>query len=90
MMDMYDTHCATSNSNTTSTTSSNKSENKDKMIYGWICPVCGKGVSPYTSYCNCKINEYSISNSTINSAPDSDSVYREAIRALRLHCAEVK
>ena len=70
-MDMYDTHCATSNS----TTSSNKSENKDKMIYGWICPVCGKGVSPYTSYCNCKINEYSISNSTINSAPDSDSAY---------------
>lgn len=70
-MDMYDTHCATSNS----TTSSNKSENKNKMIYGWICPVCGKGVSPYTSYCNCKINEYSISNSTINSAPDSDSAY---------------
>lgn len=89
-MDMYDTHCATSSSNTTSTTSSNKSENKDKMIYGWICPVCGKGVSPYTSYCNCKINEYSISNSTINSAPDSDSVYREAIRASRLHCAEVR
>ena len=71
MMNMYDTHCATSNS----TTSSNKSENKDRMIYGWICPVCGKGVSPYTSYCNCKINEYSISNSTINSAPDSDSAY---------------
>ena len=89
-MDMYDTHCATSSSNTTSTTSSNKSENKNKMIYGWICPVCGKGVSPYTSYCNCKINEYSISNSTINSAPDSNSVYREAIRASRLHCAEVR
>ena len=75
MMHMYDTHCTTSSSNTTSTTSSNKSENKDRMIYGWICPVCGKGVSPYTSYCNCKINEYSISNSTINSAPDSDSAY---------------
>ena len=89
-MNTYDTNCATSSSNTTSTTSSNKSENKDKMIYGWICPVCGKGVSPYTSYCNCKINEYSISNSTINSAPDSDSVYREAIRASRLHCAEVR
>lgn len=71
MMNMYDTHCTTSNSNTTSTTSSNRSENKDKMIYGWICPVCGKGVSPYTSYCNCKINEYSISNSTPNSTSDS-------------------
>lgn len=66
-MDMYDTHCATSNSNT----SSNRSENKNKMIYGWICPVCGKGVSPYTSYCNCKFNEYSISNSTPNSTSDS-------------------
>jgi hypothetical protein len=20
---------------------------------GWICPVCGKGLSPYTSSCNC-------------------------------------
>lgn len=63
-MDMYDTHCATSNS----TKSSNKSENKDKMIYGWICPVCGKGVSPYTDYCNCKFNEYSISYSIPYSA----------------------
>ena len=63
-MDMYDTHCATSNS----TTSSNKSENKNKMIYGWICPVCGKGVSPYTDYCNCKYNEYSISYSIPYSA----------------------
>ena len=26
-------------------------------IYGWICPVCGKGISPYTSYCNCKYGE---------------------------------
>ena len=73
MMNMYDTHCTTSSSNATSTTSSNKSKNKDKMIYGWICPICGRGVSPYMSYCNCKINEYSISNSAPNSVPDSDS-----------------
>ena len=74
MMNMYDTHCTTSSSNTTSTTlpnKSNKNKKEDKIIYGWICPVCGKGVSPYTSYCNCKINEYSISNSASNSAPDS-------------------
>ena len=71
MMNIYDAHGTTLISNTTSTTSSNKSENKDKIIYGWICPICGRGVSPYMSYCNCKINEYSISNS----APDSDSVY---------------
>lgn len=67
-MNMYDTNCTTSSSNTTSTTSSNRSETKDKMIYGWICPVCSKGVSPYTSYCNCKFNEYSISYSAPYSA----------------------
>jgi predicted amidophosphoribosyltransferase len=21
--------------------------------YGWICPVCGRGLSPYTSSCPC-------------------------------------
>lgn len=68
MMNTYDTNCTTSSSNTTSTTSSNRSENKDKMIYRWICPVCGKGVSPYTDYCNCKFNEYSISYSAPYSA----------------------
>ena len=69
MMDMYDTHCVTSNSVTFSNEDGN--ENKNGMIYGWICPVCGKGISPYISYCNCKFNEYStptcISNSTSTS-----------------------
>ena len=23
-------------------------------IYGWICPICGQVVSPYTDYCNCR------------------------------------
>ena len=22
--------------------------------YGWICPVCGRGLSPFTSMCPCK------------------------------------
>ena len=74
-MNTYDTNCTTSSSNTTSITSSNRSENKDKMLYGWICPVCGKGVSPYATYCNCNFNEYSISNSIPNSTPNSGSVY---------------
>jgi len=24
------------------------------VITGWICPVCGRGLSPYTSFCPCK------------------------------------
>jgi len=27
--------------------------NPPKMT-GWICPVCGRGLSPYTSFCPCK------------------------------------
>lgn len=24
---------------------------------GWICPVCGRGLSPYTYVCSCKNND---------------------------------
>ena len=27
--------------------------NPPKMV-GWICPVCGRGLSPFTSICPCK------------------------------------
>ena len=23
-------------------------------MYGWICPVCGRGLSPFTSICPCR------------------------------------
>ena len=30
-------------------------ELKDEPI-GWICPICGRGNSPYNLYCSCKYN----------------------------------
>lgn len=23
-------------------------------LIGWICPVCGRGLSPFTSFCPCR------------------------------------
>jgi len=32
----------------------NISETNKGGFYGWICPVCGRGNSPFTSTCPCK------------------------------------
>jgi hypothetical protein len=24
------------------------------LFYGWICPICGRGVSPFTDVCSCQ------------------------------------
>lgn len=32
---------------------STEAANPPKMT-GWICPVCGRGLSPFTSVCPCK------------------------------------
>ena len=24
------------------------------MHYGWVCPICGRGLSPFTSMCPCQ------------------------------------
>ena len=48
-------------------------KNNNGSIYGWICPVCGKGISPYISYCNCKFNEYSTPTCNFNSTSTSTS-----------------
>ena len=44
---------------TTGGTSSSKSYgeyNPPRGEVGWICPVCGRGLAPSTSYCPCHLN----------------------------------
>ena len=33
----------------------NKPENNPSGPMGWICPKCGRGLSPYTDYCPCSV-----------------------------------
>ncbi len=28
--------------------------NDTPTLMGWTCPVCGRGVSPFMAYCDCK------------------------------------
>jgi len=32
----------------------NLKEKVNQGITGWICPVCGRGLSPFTNVCPCK------------------------------------
>lgn len=46
----------------TAGTSSNKSVGDyqpSRGEVGWICPVCGRGLAPSTSYCPCHLNNNS-------------------------------
>ena len=47
---------------------------------GWICPVCGRGLAPSTSYCPCHINNNitfvssdCVPNSLLNGAIDCNT-----------------
>lgn len=51
ILDGYQTGNLTNNG--TTGISSSKTINPPKMI-GWICPVCGRGLSPFTAVCPCK------------------------------------
>ena len=39
--------------NTASGIGKSETYNQPKMV-GWICPVCGRGLSPFTAVCPCK------------------------------------
>ena len=33
-------------------------EKPDIRFVGWVCPVCGRGLSPMIAYCPCKTTAY--------------------------------
>lgn len=41
-----------------------RDDNNRGMGYGWICPVCGRGLSPLTTVCPCGPKYKSITSST--------------------------
>ena len=43
----------TASENTASGIGKSETYNPPKMV-GWICPVCGRGLSPFTAVCPCK------------------------------------
>lgn len=43
----------TASENTASGIGKSETYNPPKMV-GWICPVCGRGLSPFAAVCPCK------------------------------------
>ena len=77
---------------TTSTTGYNYSSGEQDSVtgtYGWICPVCGRGVAPGQKYCGCRPQPtpiypaypvypywwYKVTCNTTGSTPDASTVY---------------
>ena len=45
-------------------------------LMGWICPVCGRGLSPYTDSCPCVVN-WEITCGTGTATPFSGTINRQ-------------
>lgn len=41
---------------------------------GWICPVCGRGLAPWTSFCPCQGSEMKITYGTSLGTEEIDSM----------------
>lgn len=50
---------------------------------GWICPVCGRGLSPWTSFCPCQGSEMQITYGT-NTLQELD----DAMQYINRHTVE--
>lgn len=47
----------------------NISEMNRPVLYGWICPICGRSNSPFTSTCPCKPFDYRITCGSTTDTP---------------------
>lgn len=48
--------------------------NKSNLT-GWICPKCGRSVSPYKDYCDCTTNITAVDKSELKSKSNTDNEY---------------